>query len=187
MRSRSPTTADAPRFVYQDFLWYTLITVALMLPVGILVLGAEAMSRDSEAHVRAAARSRAGFRRLANDLRSAVAESVSLRDAHALECSIPSGTSTNLRALTPERVRFSIRLDPGETLNREDDDGDGTIDEGYIVRTDVKSGTETKISHGIDVGASQFSVENGLVSVTLSHAEIDGVAVTRTLKVSPRN
>jgi hypothetical protein len=71
--------------------------------------------------------------------------------------------SMNAAALTEPRT-FRIRLDPGESANGLDDDGDGLIDQGTLVMN--YDGLDIEIGHKIE--SCRFTLSDRLLTIELS-------------------
>ncbi len=90
------------------------------------------------------------------------------------------------------RITYELKLAPGEQMNGDDDNGNGLIDEGQLIRYDPEEPEGNPICHGIDLAASRFELNGTAVDVTLAvsgflpHDKSPHTTV-RSLKICPRN
>ncbi|KPJ62337.1 MAG: hypothetical protein AMS15_04295 [Planctomycetes bacterium DG_23] len=70
-----------------------------------------------------------------------------------------------------EAIVYRFDYDTGETDNEVDDDGDGLIDEGVIVR--VEDGSPAEIAHNVKEGGLSFILQGSRIVMTVELQDID--------------
>jgi len=89
-------------------------------------------------------------------------------------------------------IRYEIRMGTGETANLKDDDHDGLIDEGTVVRVDETTGEQLTLSDGINTQNSFFAANGTGIQVNLTtfgHVPTTSISseVERSVSVYPQN
>ena len=185
----------APRwrgFTLIEVLLYATITVMLSAPVVSVLLVSTQATKDADSFCKAQERNRFCMLQIETDLRECLGTSVIVQNSETQLLFTTSSGFDGTSVTSGPQVRYTLQLDSTESANAVDDDGDGLVDEGVLVRRDVTAGTEGVICGAVDLGASSFSTAGSSVTITLiSLGRVDRsstpFSVARTVTVFPRN
>ncbi len=124
-------------------------------------------------------------------MRRSIGSSVSVQDSgRTLVLTVPGGFD-GTSILPGDTFRFELRLVPGETYNGLDDNGNGLVDEGELVRTNVSTGQELLLSRGIDLNGSGFAQSGTGFRITVANFGSGQAGtplrVSKSVTVYPRN
>ncbi len=89
-------------------------------------------------------------------------------------------------------IRFEIRIDPEESANGVDDNGNGLVDEGTLVRVDQTLGQELVLTDSVKASDSSFTRTGEGITVTIitfgrTHKAKEETAIRRSMTIFPRN
>lgn len=114
-------------------------------------------------------RNRSAMRRIHEAYRRGLSSTVTVANNNRqLTFNLPGGFD-GTSATTGDQIRFEILADPADPVNSVDDDGDGVIDEGILVFSNLTTGTTSTISHSINYATSSFLNLGWGIYVDLTH------------------
>ncbi len=136
-------------------------------------------------------RSRAILWRVETALRNSMAGTAALSgEGKILSVSTTSGFDADGVVAGPA-LELEFRCSGGETLNGDDDNSNGLIDDGELVFRDTATNSEVIIGGNVDVAGSQFQLVGTTIRVRLSTFANAGqtgpLASRREINVQPRN
>jgi hypothetical protein len=172
--------------------YYTAILIVLLVPlVSVISVSTESVA-ENDTFTKVQERNRTVLFRLAQEIRQALAATVVITPQEKkLRFSLPDefdGTG-----ITPgPTITYAFQLEGTEQPNGRDDNGNGLIDEGRIVRQDESSGQSVSIASGIDLAASDFAWAGTGVAVTVTtsgvaYSDSQPFKVSRTVTIHARN
>src|SRR5437867_2086853 len=155
---------------------FTLLEVAIAIavlallgiPLVSIMLASTRSTSENDTFSKVEERNRLALFRIEKEFRKGMTGTITLansgRDLIFTSTSGFDGTS----AVAGPNIRFFFTVDPGETLNGADDDGDGLIDEGSLIRRDESTGNQITICGGINVAGSSFALNGTGVAITVA-------------------
>jgi hypothetical protein len=149
---------------------YLALTIIITIPMIVVTLGISRSSSEGSTLVRVQERNRSAFTKVLDEIR------YSIRGM-----AVVSGTGKVLRftkqkgydgvgPIPGSTITYEMRLSAGEIQNGADDDGDGLVDEGSLVRLDSAVAGEAVVVDTLDCSASSFATHGNQVAVTLTSA-----------------
>jgi len=171
---------------------YCAVLITVGAPLVSVVLTSSRATVENDTVARVEERNRVALFRIEKEIRRGLSGTFVIGNGGSSLTFTPTVGFDGTSIITGTNIQFTFRLDSGETLNGADDDSDGAIDEGELVRTDVATGTELIISGAIDVANSVFALNGSGVDVTVATTgSVDRrygtFDVSRSLTVYPRN
>ena len=186
---------DASRhggFTLIEVLIYAGILAILTLPISSVVMVSIRSTRENDALNRVAERNRVAVNRVAQELRPALRDTVTITNSNRhLTLTLPDGfDGTNV--VPGAQVRFELEMATGEQQNGADDNGNGLVDEGQLQRRDLGTGEVVSICQDLDLSQSRFEFSGASVVVTVATAGRSGHGtnvhvLARSATVTPRN
>lgn len=170
---------------------YAALILLIGGPLVSIVLVSTRSTKENDTVNAVTERNRTVLLRVEKDLRRSIASTASVADlGRALVFTTPAGFDG--AAIVPgESVRVELRPSAGETFNGKDDDGDGLVDDGDLVRRNASTGQETLLAQGVDLNTSLFSeVGTGFTLQLTSFGSVPGgrpFSVSKSVTVYPRN
>ena len=197
MRLASTQGASGRRVAGGPRAGFTLLEVSLYMTL-VLLIGAPLVSvvlmstrstEENDTFNRVTERNRTAIQRIEKELRSAIQSTVSVTDSgRTLTFNGPNGYD-GAAVVVGQRVSYSLVA--REAVNGFDDNANGVIDEGDLVRTNLGTGEQVTITAAADVGASGFAAAGTgwTVAMTTQGAlrSQQRYEVSRRVTVYPRN
>ncbi len=145
---------------------------------------------ESDTMNRVAERNRVAVLRVASDIRTSLSDTLAIANGGtALDFTLPGFFDGSV--IQPgASIRYELQLVSGETANSADDNGNGLIDEGELVRRDITASEVVAICQGLDLNNSSFALNGTSVTITLTNMgsmQNDDYELTKTLTVASRN
>ncbi len=172
---------------------YTALTAALGAPLVATFLTATSSSLENDLHNRLAERNRIVVDRVSSDVRRAMRGSAIVENAgRVLTLTLPAGYDET-GSVAGDQVSYEIRLNSGETVNGADDNGDGIVDDGRIVRRNLMTGEFAVVCAGVAVDRSAFAavgsdaVQLSVTNVAAKKGTETQLSVSSTVTVNFRN
>lgn len=171
---------------------YSALLLVLGASLVTIILTAMRTTAENGGISKVQERNRTAIFRIERELRRSISGTPTVGDGgSSLSFASTAGFDGTVPVAGPG-VRFLFRAAAGETWNGADDNGDGTVDEGELVRSDLSTGVDTIVSSAVDLNGSGF-VENG-AGVTINLASTGSLdrrfgsfSVSNSLTVYPRN
>lgn len=170
---------------------YSAVLLAIGAPLVSAVLTSTRCTREVDILNAVAERNRTIVLAIEKEVRRAISSTVSIQDSgRTLALTVPGGFNGS-SILPGDSFRFQIRLAPGEAANGLDDNGNGLVDEGELVRTNVATGQTLLMSGGIDVNGSGFAQSGTGFRITIANFGSgqggSALRVSKSVTVYPRN
>lgn len=171
---------------------YTTILAILGAPVVSMVVVSSRYMSEVDAQYKVQERSRVLLFRLEEDLREAILASVTITNAgKTLQFTLPDSFDGTAVVPGPD-IQYEFQLATGESSNGSDDNGNGLVDEGMVVRRNLTDSETVSLSGGLDLDNSSFAPTAGGVTVNLTlvgrlREANSTIAVSSTLNVYPYN
>ena len=162
---------------------------AVLTPIGTI---SQRSMEDSAVFSHAGERNRVALTRIAQEVRRALTTTVAVLDGgRTLALTLPNGFD-GANIIPGDTIEYRLSTAAGEVPNGVDDNQNGLVDEGDLVRRNTSTGEEVLLNAALDVGASGFALNGGAVTITVStHGQLaDGAStfqVSRNITVFPRN
>jgi hypothetical protein len=168
-----------------EVLVYLALTTIITVPLLVTTLASSRSSSEGLTLVRVLERNRSAFNRVTEEFRYSIAGTAVISGGgKTLQFTKQKGYD-GTSPIPGSSISFEIRLDPKETLNGKDDDQDGLIDEGLLVRVDKSTGKEIVLTQTLNYAASSFAANGNRVSISLtSMGEANGKNTTGDLQLS---
>ena len=157
-----------------------------------LVLVSSRSTTEHDTINRLGERNRISLFRVSEDVRSAIASTAAVQNKGlTLAFTLPANLNGTTVVPGPT-IQYRLEIVPEETNNGTDDNGNGLVDEGQLVRRNQATGDTHTICQGLDLGASNFTKNGDAVIVTLANTghllqADDSFDVARSLTIRPRN
>ncbi len=159
--------------------------------VSVVLVSSRGVAEHSTMH-HVAERNLVSVYRLTQEVRTALSGSVAVTNAgKTLTFDLPD--SYNGVAVVPgDTIRYDLQLSPEELANAVDDNGNGLVDEGRVLRTNVTLSQVVLLCENLDPNLSLFSWDGTTVTMTIANVgsltSINTVfGITRSLAMVPRN
>jgi hypothetical protein len=178
-------------FTLLEITIYVTILVSLGVPLTSVVLSSIRSTTDNDVIQRIEERNRSALGSIERELRRCMSGTVSITDS-GRTISITPAIGYSASAVVPgNRLSFAFTPVATETVNGADDNGNGLVDEGQLVRTDVATGEQVVINSSLRVSACGFSRTGLGVTVTVTSVGRlvmgDTYSVTKSETLYPRN
>jgi hypothetical protein len=147
---------------------FTALAVVIGAPIASMVLTTQSFVAELDATTRVSERNRTALYRLDQEIRQAVSSSLTVSAASTLQLTLATGYD-GTDVVTGDSIEYSLELDPGESANGADDNGDGLVDEGQLVRRNLTTAESSTLCGGINLSASSFVLNGTGVTVNLTH------------------
>ncbi len=171
---------------------YSSLLILLGSPFVTLVLTSTRATAENDTVNKVETENRKGLFRMERDLKRALLTSVSVGNSGLSLTFTPPNGFDGTAAIAGQQVQFQFRPRSGETMNGADDNQNGIVDEGELVRRDMVTGTEVVVATGFNLATSGFAMSGSTITITIeSLASVDRrygtVTVSNSLSISPRN
>lgn len=171
---------------------YVVISVGLGVPLVSAVLTSTRAVTEGNAFNRFAERNRVMLSRVAREIRAAIAARTTVGTGGSTLTITRAAGVNGTEVLQGPDVRFELVPTLGESVNGLDDNGDGLVDEGRLVRRDLASGDVAIVASEISLENSTFALNGRAVHVALTKFGRLGLAgdpimVCSSITVRPRN
>lgn len=171
---------------------YTGILFLLGIPLVSAVMVSTRSMTESDVFNRLAERNRVVLYRVARDVRKSIVTSTVIGGG-GTTLSFTQVAGVDATGMLPgENIRYELLPAAGETVNGIDDDGDGLVDEGSLVRRNLTTGEVVTITAEVNVVGSSFALNGSTVTATIAtfgrlRNAGDVYEVSRSVNVNPRN
>jgi len=190
-------TSFAPKnrkagFTLLEIAIYSALLVVIGAPIVSAVLTSTRTTTENDTFNRITERNRTALSRLEREVRTCLTGSLVVGGSGGTLTMTPAVGFDGTAVIAGPAITCQFQLTSGETANGQDDDGNGLIDEGELVRTDSGTGAQIVITGGIDLVNSGFVLTGTGVTVTVaSVGSLDRrygtYTVTRSSTMFPRN
>ena len=189
-RSRHDQPLPRAGFSLIEAIFYLAIVLLISAPIISSTLVGTSAVAETDVVMRLQERSRSSLVRLVGDVRRAIGETLQVSDA-SLAFTLAEEFD-GVAVIPGNRIVYGFEAEPADPANNLDDNGNGIVDEGRLVRTNQDTGESIVLCSGVDLQASRFAPIAGGVDVTLSSAgstrrEDDIRQITRSVAVFSRN
>ena len=151
-----------------EVLVYLALTIVLTVPLLVVTLASSRSSSEGLTLVRVLERNRSAFNRVIEEFRYSIAGTAVISGGGKILQFTKQKGYDGASPIPGSSISFEIRLDPKEALNGKDDDQDGLIDEGKLVRVDKSTGKEIVLTETLNYAASSFGANGNKVSITMT-------------------
>ena len=190
-KGRSRPGASRGGFSLLEVALYITLALLLGMPLVSIVLASSRTTTENDTFNKVTERNRTALLRMEGELRESLLASVIVGDAGRSVQFSPPGGFDGTRALAAPVASFALRYSPGEYYNGRDDNGNGLVDDGELVRTETSTGQQQVIAAGIDVNGSGFAQGTAGLTMTLrslgTMGAEDTFGVSKSMTVFPRN
>ncbi len=194
-RKNIPALSGAPSpsgFTLLEVMIYLMIIGILIMPIISLVLTSSRFVQELDSSGKIMERNRSVLHRVETELREAIRTSIVISNPERrIIFRQASGYDGN--AIVPgDEIAFRFRITDDEIWNGKDDNGNGIIDDGILIRRNRTTGEQLILCSGIDMQNSGFVLNGDAVTVTLSNTGFISRGnttwtVTSSLDVYPYN
>lgn len=159
--------------------------------VSVVLVSSRGVAEHSTMH-QVAERNLVSLYRITQEVRGALGGTVVIQNAgKSLQFTLPDSYDGSV-ILPGPTIRYDLQLSPEEVANAADDNGNGLVDEGRVVRTNVTTGEVTPLCENLDPAQSSFNWDGTTVTLTIANvgnlSSVNTVfGITRSLAMVPRN
>jgi hypothetical protein len=159
--------------------------------VSVVLISSRGVAEHSTMH-QVEERNLVSIYRLTQEVRTALNTSVIvLNGGKTLTFTLPDSFD-GVAVVPGDTIRYDLQLSPEELANAADDNGNGLVDEGRVLRTNVTTGEIVALCENLDPSQSLFSWDGTTVTLTIANvgslSSINTVfGITRSLAMVPRN
>jgi Tfp pilus assembly protein PilW len=179
-------------FTLIEVIYYTTILSVFLIPIVSVLLASTQAVADHDAISKVQERNRATIFRLLREIRSAMGTTVSITGSGKV-LSFAAPLAFNGVGLVPgPTITYRFEIASQESLNGQDDNNNGLVDEGQLARTNELTGETAVVAGGISLQDSLFQTDGSGVNVTLANMGMladrkSSLKVSRSLTAHPRN
>jgi hypothetical protein len=149
---------------------YLALTITLTVPLIVVTQGIFRSSSEGSTLVRVMERNRSAFNRLVDEFRYSISGTAVISGGGKVLQFTKQKGYDGAGPIPGSTISYEIRLGAKETLNGKDDDADGLIDEGSLVRVDKTLNKETVLMETLDCAGSSFAANGTKISIILTSA-----------------
>jgi len=147
---------------------------------------------ESDAYSRLAERNRAVLHRIGSEVRSSIRTSVGVEQAGSRLVLTEAAGFDGVAVVTGDTIAYELQTATGEQANGVDDNGNGLVDEGRLVRVNQTTGESVTLCESLDLAQCGFTlngstVESQLTSQGFIHQSGEVLRRSRTVAMTPRN
>lgn len=179
---------------------FTLLEVAIYVtvlaivggPFVTLVLTSTRSTAENDTFNRVESVNRSTLFRISRDVRRSISTTATIGDSGlSLTVTLPAGFD-GTSVIPGQQIRYTFRSRADDPSNGADDNKNGVVDEGELVRRNLTTASEQTVASGFDLDASGFSMSGSEVNITVSSiGSLDRrygtYSVTNSVSVVPRN
>jgi hypothetical protein len=194
--SRSARRGEEPRrdagLTLLELAFYVGLSALIGGPLVSVVLLSARGTAENGTISQVAQRNRVAFYRVSQDLRIAMSDTITAAvDGASISFTLPDGYDGTAVVPGPS-IRYDLELSATEDLNERDDNGNGLIDEGRLVRRNLTTDEDASLCENIDLNQSSFAWDGSVATVTLRnqgqlYSHNAAYDVGRTVAIFPRN
>jgi len=171
---------------------YIAVMAIIGIPLAGITLTVSRASADGDMLSKILERNRACILRLTGEYRESVRGTTVITNGGKSLQFTPTTGFNGTAVTTGQPVRYDIRLSPGESANGADDNGNGLIDEGLLVRVDTGTGQEVVLTNTIQYSLSSFTASGTGVRISMdttgrARGATSPTDVQRAITVLPNN
>jgi type II secretory pathway pseudopilin PulG len=179
-------------FTILELMIYTGILAILGAPIVSLILSGTRSLEESNDFNTAIERNRAILTRIQREARRAIATTLAVSNGGRTLVFTEAAGFDGVSIVPGDTIQYDLVLFTGEVANGADDNGNGLIDEGQVVRRNLSTGESVVVSAPIDLAGSSFALNGRTVMTTLTHQSFLGkaqasVSVQRQVQILARN
>ena len=179
-------------FTLIEVVYYTAILSVFLIPIVSVLLASTQAVADHDVLGKVHERNRATLFRLMRDIRGAMAATVSITGSGKVLSFAAPLAFNGVGMVAGPTITYRFEIASQETLNGRDDNNNGLVDEGQLVRTNEQTGETAVIAGGINLQESLFQTDGSGVSVTLANMGMladrtSSLKVSRSITAHPRN
>ncbi len=151
-----------------EVVFYLSILAVVGIPLLMITVAMSRSSAEGNMFSTMIERNRSMLHRIELEYRNALrATTVVAPDGKSLAFTANAGCD-GVGAVAGASIRYEIRLDPKESANGADDNGNGLVDESILVRVDETSGDEVVLMSALDSAKSAFAANGDGIRITLA-------------------
>jgi hypothetical protein len=173
-----------------EAVFYLGIILVVSAPiVSSTLVGTDAVAQ-TDGITRLQERNRSSLVRLVGDVRASIADTLVVSNT---SLAFTLAKEFDGAVIVPgDSLLYELDSDPTDPVNGKDDNGNGLVDEGRLVRTNQTTGDNTVLCSGVNLQGSRFEPIDGGVDVILScrggtKRDQYTMQVTRSVAVFSRN
>ena len=168
-----------------EVLIYLALTATFTVPLIVVTQGIFQSSSEGSTLVRVMERNRSTFNRLIEAFRYSISGTAVISGGGTILQFIKQKGYDGTGPIPGSTISYEIRLDAKETLNGKDEDKDGLIDEGRLVRVDKTLNKETVLMETLNCAGSSFAANGTKFTITLTSAgAVKGKTTTGSVQLS---
>jgi type II secretory pathway pseudopilin PulG len=154
-------------FTLLEIAIYMVVLLLIGIPLVSILLASTRSTSENDTFCKVEERNRMAVFRIEKELRKGMTGTAIIVNA-GKDLVFTSSTFNGTSVVAGPNTRFFFTVAAGETLNGADDDGDGLVDEGSLVRRDESTGAQVTICGNIDVAGSSFALAGTGVTITVA-------------------
>ena len=170
----------------------TGIVVVLAGPLISVVLVSSRSTAESASLNQISERNRISLYRVAQETRTAIGSTIVITNSGATLAFSLSASYDGSSVVAGDSILYNLGLATGETSNSVDDNGNGLVDEGRLIRVNASTSETTTICENIDLSSSSFVWDSTTLTINLTTAgqiitDNSTFSNTKSVSVVPRN
>ena len=175
-----------------ELMIYLTVMAIVGIPIVMVTMNVSRASAEGDMLSRIQERNRAAIQRILSEYQEALSGTTTISaDGKSLQFT-SNGGFDGAGVIAGPVIRYEIRMDPGESANGVDDDNDGLIDEGSLVRVDQALGQGLILTSALKTSDSSFTLTGSGAAFTLTtFGRTQGAkaetAIQRSITIIPRN
>jgi hypothetical protein len=175
-----------------ELIVYLNLAALLGIPLIMITLTSSRSSSEGSTLMKIQERNRTAVDRIIEEYRLALKNTTTISNGGLTLRFTSDGGFNGTTTIPGPIIRYQIQMGTGETANATDDNGNGLVDEGIIVRVNETTGEQITISGDINTQNSFFAANGTGIQINLStfgHVPTTSVSseVTRSVSVYPQN
>jgi hypothetical protein len=171
---------------------YAALLLILGTPLVSVMLASSRNTTDNDTMNRLTERNRNAIFQIEGDLRVRVSEYDYVSEWGTWVAVMPAMGFDGANVIPGSWILWYLRMTPGEWWDGTDNNGNGLVDEGEIVRLDYNDYSWTVVSSGIDINQTGFGINgDGILATVTNMGTMRGggapYRVSKSVTVFPRN
>jgi hypothetical protein len=188
---RGRGTSRQGGFTLLETALYAALVLLLGTPLVSVVLVSTRSTKENDVYNAVVERNRAIMYRVEKELRTAIGASVAVgSEGMAITYTEPAGFD-GIAVVPGPTIQYSMRPVAGEKFDGKDNDRNGLVDEGELVRTNTVTLEESVVAAGLDLNACRFTSTGNGVNVTFASfgtmPKTGVFSVSKSGTIHPRN
>jgi hypothetical protein len=171
---------------------YLLLLVMIGAPILAAVLTSSRATKENDAFCKVEERNRTVLTRLEREVRTCISGTPAVSNSGRTLTFTSAAGFSGTGPINGPVISFTFQTTSAESLNGADDDGNGLVDDGELVRNNLGTGESVTISGGIDLANTGFALSGSGVTISVgSFGSLDRrygtYSALKSVTVYPRN